>query len=114
MGRAARRKQERRRQPAPILIAGDGVVARALGQIFPVEMAARNDLPEKRPGRHRWICTAAYVLSDLDVAAAYDKDTDKFLDHENLFSIAIGCWDCEQVLGPGGVAADSRCTAAAS
>lgn len=114
MGRAARRKQERRRQPAPILIAGDGIVARSLGQVFPIEMAGRHDLPPRRFGHHRWIATAAYILSDLDAAHAYDKDTEKFLDHENLFSLAIGCWDCEQILGPGGVAANSFCTGEAS
>lgn len=108
MGRAARRKHERRASP-PILIAGDGVVARSLGQAFPADMAGRNELPPKQPGRHRWICTAAYILRDLDVAAAHDPDVDKYLDHENLFHIAIGCWDCEQPLGA--ISHDSRCTA---
>lgn len=108
MGRAARRKAERRRG-APVLIAGDGMIARTVEQVFNASTAARNELPPKHPGQHRWIATAAYILRDLDVAHAYDEDTEKYLDHENLFSLAVGCWDCEQPLGA--ITADSRCTA---
>lgn len=109
MGRAARRKAERRRTP-PILIAGDGVMARSVEQVFDAATAARNELPPKQPGRHRWIATAAYILRDIDVTHAHDKSTEKYLDHENLFSLAIGCWDCERPLGE--ITAASRCTAA--
>jgi hypothetical protein len=41
----------------------------------------------------------SWVLRDLDVARAHDPDTMKFLDNENLMSLSVGCWDCEEPLG---------------
>lgn len=69
------------------------------------------ELPEKEPGKHRWVASVAYVLSQKTVESANDAKTAKFLDHENMLNIAIGCWDCERVLGE--IAADSICEAEA-
>lgn len=91
----SRRAQRRNR----IIIAGDGIVAEAIGHSYDSATASRNDLPAKVDGQHRWIATAAFVLRDIDMAAVDDETMPKFLDHENLFSLAIGCWDCEQPLG---------------
>lgn len=107
MNRHERRRQERATRKAPVLIAGDGIVARALGQSFEARPSA--DLPPKEPGRHRWIATGAWVLRDIDVERAQDADTDKFLDNENLMNLSIGCWDCEQPLGA--IAFGSTCPA---
>jgi hypothetical protein len=50
-------------------------------------------------GRHRWIVTAAFVVKDIDAALATDPDHSTLLDHENMFHLALGCWDCEKALG---------------
>lgn len=111
----SRRAQRRQPKiPARVVIAGDNIVATELGQKF--EAVERHDLPPKRLGQHRWIATAAFIMSDEAVAGAYDKDQLKFLDHENMFSLAIGCWDCEQPLGDparGGITYGSHCPAIA-
>lgn len=104
-------RQERRRQArrkTPVVIAGDGIVATELpGHQF--EGRPRADLPVKVPGKHRWIAMVTYVLNDIQARDALDESIPKFLDAENLHYLAIGCWDCEAVLGD--IQADSRCPA---
>lgn len=102
----ARRRREARSK-IPVLIAGDGVVAAELGDRFEARPAAQ--LPPKLPGAHRWIATAAYVVTVADAVNAADPEHVSFLDRENLFSLAIGCWGCEQPLGV--IDATSRCPA---
>lgn len=111
MNRSERRRQERAARKTPVLIAGEGIVAASLGQKFEARPSA--DLPEKVPGKHRWVATGAWVLRDIDAEKAYDADTMKFLDNENLMNLSIGCWDCERPLGtaPGAITANSRCEA---
>jgi hypothetical protein len=110
VNRAERRRRERAHGKEPVLIAGDGVVAAGLGHKY--EARPHAELPEKRPGEHRWIATGAWVLSNEAVEKASDPDTLKFLDNENLMNLSIGCWDCEQPLGA--IARGSRCPAGAS
>jgi hypothetical protein len=112
--RRARRAQERadakagRRQP--VVIAGDGIIAAELpGHRY--EAKPHAELPAKVPGQHRWIATAAWVLSPEAVAGASDPDVLKYMDHENLMSLALGCWDCEQPLGA--IKVGSHCPAGA-
>lgn len=119
MGRAVnrqqRRKSARHQAKQPVIIAGDGIVAAELtGHTF--EAKPHAELPPKQPGRHRFIATAAYVLALDDARGAWDPDRLKFMDSENLLYLAIGCWDCEQVLGPPGtgVQAGSPCPAPAA
>lgn len=109
MNRAERRR--RAREKVPVLMVGDGIVATGLGQQYEARPGA--ELRPKVPGRHRWVATGAWVLSDDAAKAANDPDTLKFLDHENLMHLAIGCWDCESPLGtgPGAITADSICPA---
>lgn len=97
MNRHERRRQARMAQKTPVLIAGDGIIAGSLGQAFEARPSAQ--LSEKIPGRHRWVATGAWVLRDIDAEKAYDPDTMKLLDNENLMYLAIGCWDCEEPLG---------------
>lgn len=106
MNRAERRRQQRAeaRNKPPVLVAGDGVVAAALGQSFEARPAAK--LRPKVAGQHRWVATGAWVLRDIDAANAMDPDIPKLLDNENLMHLSIGCWDCEQPIGviqPGSV-----------
>lgn len=108
--RLARQQAKEAQRPTPVLMVGDGIVASALdGHVF--EGVPGRDLPTKVPGKHRWIASASYVLTDLEASQALDKDVPKFLDRENLFYLGIGCWDCEQPLGDGGIKADSACPA---
>jgi hypothetical protein len=93
------------------VIAGDGIVAATLpGHQY--EAKPHADLPAKVPGEHRWIAAGSWVLSSADVEHADDADRLKFLDHENLLYLAIGCWDCEQPLGA--IEYGSRCPAGAT
>lgn len=78
-----------------------------------VEAKPMAKLPPKIEGKHRWIATGAWILSDEHIANAFDADADKYLDHENMMHIGFGCWDCEQPLGdrPGMITATSTCKA---
>ena len=97
MNRAERRRQERAHKKTPVLIAGEGIVAAGLGHKY--EARPHAELAKKVPGKHRWVATGAWVMSDPAVEKAHDPDTMKFLDNENLMYLSIGCWDCEQPLG---------------
>ena len=109
--RAHRRRQERARRKQPVIIAGDGILAAEIpGHTYEAKPSAQ--LPDKVPGRHRWIASGAWVMSDAAVAGAMDPDLLKFLDNENLMHIGIGCWDCEQPLGV--IDPDSECPAGAA
>jgi hypothetical protein len=94
----AQRRQSRTHAKEPVLIAGDGIVARVLGQKYEARPAAQ--LPVKAPGVHRWVATGAWVLRSVDVEKAYDADTMKFLDNENLMNLSIGCWSLPAVDHP--------------
>lgn len=80
-----------------MLIAGANMVAASLGHRY--EAVPHRDLPEKEPGMHRWVAIAAYVLDMSTAKVAYDPDRMKYLDHENLMTLAIACYDCELALG---------------
>lgn len=105
--RAQHRHTARHEPKQPVIIAGEGIVAAELGHRFEAKASAQ--LPPKDPGRHRWIATAAYVLTDLQVAGVTDPDLPKILDNENLWTLAIGCVDCEEPLGV--IRLESRCPA---
>lgn len=114
MSEARRQRREQARREAknarrqPVLIVGEGIVAAELpGHQY--EARPHADLPTKIPGKHRWIASGAWVLTDAFVEGAADPDLLKFLDHENLMNLAIGCWDCEKPLGA--IAFDSTCPA---
>ncbi len=100
--RRERRLQDRQqrggRQAKRPIIIGDGIVATPTDHQFEARPMGR--LPDKVPGRHRWIATAAYVV-DTHTAARFageDPDGVSYLDNESMFSLACGCWDCEQVV----------------
>lgn len=107
MNRAERRRRERDNRKTPVLMVGDAIVAAGLGHKY--EARPHAELPAKEPGKHRWIATGAWVLSDDAVKHSNDPGVMKLLDHENLMHLAIGCWDCERPLGE--IAVDSVCPA---
>ncbi|MCP4222076.1 MAG: hypothetical protein GY773_01880 [Actinomycetia bacterium] len=107
MNRAERRAQGHRGPKEPVLIVGDGVAAAALGHRY--EARPHAALAPKQAGKHRWVATGAWVLSDEAVSGADDPDTMKFLDNENLMYLGIGCWDCERPLEA--ITKDSTCPA---
>lgn len=113
MNRGERRRRARADAKRPIVIASDNIVATAVGPQY--EARPMTELGPKVPGEHRWIVTAAWRTTVDVVRDAFDPDRLKFMDNENLIELAIGCWDCECILGdagePGMAAADSRCTA---
>lgn len=91
----------------PRIIVGENVVAVPVG--FEPVVGPMATLPAKVPGKHRWVASVAYVMSERAVSNARDPDVTKLLDHENLLNIAIGCWDCEHPLGA--ISAYGRCEA---
>lgn len=54
-------------------------------------------LPEKKPGRHRFIAVASFVTSEETIHASYEGSGVGLFDHENLWDFAFGCIDCEEV-----------------
>jgi len=69
------------------------------------------DLPERVEGRHRWIATAGYVLTDgdvmLELRSQGGSGERQYLDHRRLFTFGVGCYDCEGILGE--ITPDSIC-----
>jgi hypothetical protein len=113
VNRKQRREQERlhRKREQSAARAGVPIMATS-GHIITdggtlESFAGARELPPKAAGRHRWVATAMYSLTEESVAAADDPDTMKYLDHENLTDVLIGCWDCEQALGQ--IQAGSHC-----
>ncbi len=97
--RADRRRRERDEGKARYLVDLDqGSVTEGTGQLFDSARAAA-DLPPKVQGRHRWIITAVYVASD-QVLADWSTGAQTILDHENLWVVAPGCYDCEEPYRP--------------
>ena len=98
MNRAERRRQQKAEQRRrPTVIVGPNIVARPEG-IEAVDWSKMAELPRKEPGKHRWIATAGYVLSDAQARTAYDENAQKTLSQRNMFVLAIGCYDCEEPL----------------
>lgn len=110
MNRADRRRAARAHAKQPVLIAGEGILAMPIAQQYEARRFAK--LPDKTEGKHRWMAVGSWVLNDDQARDAHDPDVKKFLDHENLFDIGIGCWDCEQTILEAGH--DSRCPAPAA
>ena len=113
MDRAERRRRERASRKAPGVTVGDNIVVAGLGHQYEPKPLAT--MPEKIPGKHRWVAMGSWVLNDEQVAKEFSGEFDapSILDQENLYFVSIGCWDCEQALGtqPGQVSPDSVCLA---
>lgn len=114
--RAQRRLRQKQQKATPVLIVGDNIAATAVGDYYEGK-ARQNALGDKVPGKHRWVAMATWSLASMDPKGFLDADTLKFLDHENLTNLTIGCWDCETPLGDGTrgtIKHDSVCPAGAS
>lgn len=66
-----------------------------------VDIGSMAELPDKVPGKHRWIAAVMYVLSEEHVRneqrrQAGETSYDTILDHESRVDFSIGCYDCEQ------------------
>lgn len=55
------------------------------------------DLPTKLPGRHRWILSSAFTITDEQARVAHEGVSSVLMGPDNLLSFGVGCWDCEQV-----------------
>lgn len=65
------------------------------------DSVVNNDLIEDPgPGHHLWITTVAFRVSAATVAAvkAGTELGPQNLDHENVLTIGMGCYKCEQPL----------------
>lgn len=60
---------------------------------FAVDSMAKN-MPDKIPGRHRWITICSYTLTDTQAAAAAEG-AHVTLKPEMLTAVMTGCVDCE-------------------
>lgn len=64
------------------------------GEHFTPEAMMPERMPLKEPGKHRWLMTCGYTLSDSEVSAAHEGiRTD--LGPDNLVMMGMGCVDCE-------------------
>lgn len=77
-----------------------------------VDTGSAAELPAKVAGRHRWIVTAGYTVSDqvahiVETELAGGPPIPTLLDHESRFMLACGCYDCEAALGD--IAVGSHC-----
>ncbi len=55
------------------------------------------ELPPKVRGRHRWILTSAYNVTDEEAHEAHEGVSKVLMGPDSLISFGVGCWDCEQV-----------------
>lgn len=55
------------------------------------------DLPEKIAGRHRWILSTGYNVTDTEAATAHEGVRMVLMGPEKLISYGVGCYDCEQI-----------------
>lgn len=91
MNRAERRRQERLERKR--VRVGPGVVESIPGVY---DQGRTASLPPKQPGKHRWILTCSYVVTEESVRGEMDGTGESYLDHETRFAMGLGCWDCEQ------------------
>ncbi len=83
-----------RRQRA-VIDTETGVVATSTSHSF--SPTAMLDLPAKVPGRHRWILSTAYTVTDEEARTADEGVRQVLMGTHNIVSYGIGCWDCEKV-----------------
>lgn len=91
MNRQQRRKAQRR---GTFVDTETGMAAHGLGTAHQVRIKA--DLPEKVDGVHRWIASAAYVLTEEEARSALPDQPFIVLGPNQMMSFGVGCWDCEQ------------------
>ncbi len=93
--RQARRKAERAAARRPRVDLETGTVAEPLGHHFAPEAVAA--IPPKVPGRHRWILSSGYTVTDSEAAEAHEGRRKVLMGPASLISFGIGCLDCEQI-----------------
>ena len=95
MNRQQRRKMERR---GTYVDPETRVAATGVGHHFrtPEKVA---DIPAKVDGRHRWILSSAYNVTDEEAHEAHEGVSKVLMGPEKLISFGIGCWDCERAYG---------------
>lgn len=98
MNRAQRRREARQK-----FTIGENAVVTGTGQTIDLDRTPYKNLPSKQVDRHRWVAIASYHIADPTAEGL------KFLDQENLFYVAFGCYDCEQPWST--ETSDSRCPA---
>ncbi len=54
------------------------------------------EIPPKVPGRHRWILSSAYNVTDAEAHQAHEGVSTVLMGASKLISFGVGCWDCEQ------------------
>lgn len=101
MNRAERRRQARAQLRDLAARPDVDKIAGVWTELDQHDIGAQGVLPEKIPGKHRWMAMAAYVLTDAMVRneqahQAGEGGPMTILDHETRFEFSIGCWDCEQ------------------
>lgn len=64
------------------------------GEVITPDMKRRK-LPQKQPGKHRWVVVASYTISEEQAEAAFIPGNRVMMDGSNLFHMGVGCYDCE-------------------
>jgi hypothetical protein len=74
---------------AAIIVTGSGVT-------YSPTRAVEDRLEPARPGEHVWTSIAAFRLTDASARAAMTGTGQIHLDMENLASLNVGCFVCEE------------------
>jgi predicted RNA-binding protein YlxR (DUF448 family) len=90
------RQQRRKMQRRGIYVDRETMTAAtATGHQFRIpELIA--DPPAKVQGRHRWILSSAYNVTEAEAHQAHEGASTVLMGPEKLISFGVGCWDCEQ------------------
>lgn len=72
------------------------IVVTGSGVTYSPTRGGEDRLEQKRPGEHVWMSIAAFRLTDESARAACTGTGQIHLDMENLASINVGCYVCEQ------------------
>lgn len=94
MNRSERRRAARKGSRATVLDSETGYGVAGLGRTHRSTPMA--ELPDRVPGRHRWVAVAGYVLTDDQARLGAEGATQVVLSPNMLYVFGISCIDCER------------------
>lgn len=101
MNRQQRRQQQREQRRRSTIQVPDGKLVRAeiLTPGGVEEVTNWRQIPAKREGVHRWVCTVSHYMTpeQAEAFAGRDESAPVLLDASNIMFAGLGCIDCEGV-----------------
>lgn len=101
MNRAERRRREREKvkkgPAAQVTDFGFGAIGEMVNTgEYEQAISAIAQLPDKEPGKHRWVLLCSYTVTEAAVRSEMSDGGPTYFDHENRFGTSLGCIDCEE------------------